>query len=250
IALVRDLYEGRRMAQIMSFVMMIFVLIPAVAPFLGSLIIPAFGWRGVFASFVVLGAVGGLWLNLRQPETLPPERRRPLAAKPLLSALREVLSNRAVRLYIIVLTLGYGQMFGFLSSIQQIYQQTFSITEAFPLWFMATAILSGIGTMLNASLVMRLGMRRITIATYAGQTALSAMLIAASLGGLLDGAAAFPVFFLWSVSIFFMAGLTFGNLNALALQPKGAYRGHGLVRCRGRLHRARCRDRGPDRAGL
>ena len=33
--------------------------------------------------------------------------------------------------------------------------------------------------------------------------------------------AAFPAWFAWSDSIFFMAGLTFGNLNALALQPLG-----------------------------
>src|SRR5690606_12481373 len=44
-AMIRDQYEGRRMAQIMSFVMMIFILVPAVAPFVGSLIIAAFGWR-------------------------------------------------------------------------------------------------------------------------------------------------------------------------------------------------------------
>lgn len=36
LALVRDLYEGREMARISSFVMMIFIMIPAVAPTLGA----------------------------------------------------------------------------------------------------------------------------------------------------------------------------------------------------------------------
>ncbi|KAF0674746.1 nitric-oxide synthase bacterial [Profundibacterium mesophilum KAUST100406-0324] len=220
LALVRDLYEGRRMAQIMSFVMMIFVLIPAVAPFIGSLVVPYFGWRGIFGLFVLLGLVNLVWLNLRQPETLPPEARRPLRAAALRSALREVLSHKAVRLYILVMALGYGQMFGYLSSVQQIYAEVFGITDDFPLWFMAMALLSGLGTITNAALVMRLGMRRITLAAYGGQAVISAALLLLTLAGF-GGAGSFPVFFAWSVSIFLMAGLTFGNLNALALQPLG-----------------------------
>ena len=49
IAIVRDLYQGRPMASIMSYAMMIFTLVPAVAPLLGSYIIVSFGWRAVFS---------------------------------------------------------------------------------------------------------------------------------------------------------------------------------------------------------
>ena len=221
IALVRDMYEGRTMARIMSFVMMIFILIPAVAPSIGALIIAGFGWRGVFGAFVLFGIVGASWVNLRQAETLPPERRRPLRAGTLKAAFREVVSHRLVLLYIVVLTLGFGQMFALLSSIQQIYADTFGKAESFPLWFAATGILSGGGTILNATLVMRLGMRRLAIAAYAVQTVISGLLVLAEVAGVLPPGLAFPVFFFWSASVFFMAGLTFGNLNALALQPMG-----------------------------
>ena len=221
IALVRDLHEGRTMARIMSFVMMIFILIPAVAPSIGALIIAGFGWRGIFGAFVLFGIAGVLWLNLRQEETLPPERRRPLRAGPLRQAFSEVVSHRLVLLYIVVLTLGFGQMFALLSSIQQIYAETFGRADTFPLWFAATGLLSGGGTILNATLVMRLGMRRLAIAAYATQTVISGLLVAAEMSGLLPPGLAFPVFFFWSASVFFMAGLTFGNLNALALQPMG-----------------------------
>jgi MFS transporter, DHA1 family, multidrug resistance protein len=57
-ALVRDMYEGRAMARIMSFVMMIFVLIPSVAPLIGAVIIAGFGWRGIFGAFVLFGIAG------------------------------------------------------------------------------------------------------------------------------------------------------------------------------------------------
>ena len=120
-----------------------------------------------------------------------------------------------------MLTLGFGQMFALLSSIQQIYAETFGRADTFPLWFAATGLLSGGGTILNATLVMRLGMRRLAIAAYATQTLISGLLVAAEMSGLLPPGLAFPVFFFWSASVFFMAGLTFGNLNALALQPMG-----------------------------
>jgi DHA1 family bicyclomycin/chloramphenicol resistance-like MFS transporter len=89
------------------------------------------------------------------------------------------------------------------------------------LWFAATGLLSGGGTILNATLVMRLGMRRLAIAAYGAQTVISGALLVVTLAGLLPPGLAFPAFFVWSVSVFFMAGLTFGNLNALALQPLG-----------------------------
>jgi DHA1 family bicyclomycin/chloramphenicol resistance-like MFS transporter len=221
IALVRDLYEGRTMARIMSFVMMIFILIPAVAPSIGALIIAGFGWRGIFGAFVLFGILTVLWLGLRQEETLAPENRRPFRAGPLWEAFTEVLRNRMVLLYIVVLTLGFGQMFALLSSIQQIYSETFGREETFPLWFAATGLLSGLGTIVNATLVMRLGMRRLAITAYAAQTVISGLLVAAEVTGIIPPGIAFPVFFAWSVSVFFMAGLTFGNLNALALQPMG-----------------------------
>jgi DHA1 family bicyclomycin/chloramphenicol resistance-like MFS transporter len=222
LAMIRDGYEGRRMAQIVSFVMTVFILIPAFAPTLGAGIIALTGtWRGVFGAFVVFGIVGALWLNLRQPETLPPEARRPFRAAPLFAAVREVLSHRMVLLYIAVLSLGFGQMFALLSTIQQVYADVFGKGETFHFWFMATGLLSAGGTILNATLVMRLGMRRLAITAYAAQTVIAGALLVLWLSGLMPDWLALPAFFFWSTSIFFMAGLTFGNLNALALQPMG-----------------------------
>lgn len=221
IAMVRDLYAGRKMAQIMSLVMMIFLLVPAVAPYIGSLIIDAFGWRAIFLSFVGMALTGGLWLSLRQPETLPPERRAPFRPSVLRAAFVEALSNRKVVLYTAVLTLGFGQMFALLSTIHPIYADSYGLADSFPFYFLVTGLVSAIGTILNAALVMRVGMRRIALVTYALQAAVSAGLVlwALSLGD--SALLPFWAFFVWTVSVFAMAGLTFGNLNALALEPMG-----------------------------
>lgn len=217
LALVRDLYSGREMARVTSFVMMIFILIPAVAPAIGQGIIAFSGWRGIFLAFILFAGIGLSWLFLRQPETLPPERRRPLQIRPIGAAVAEVLRDRDVRLYIVVLTLGFGQMFALLSSAQQLFAETYGRGESFPLWFALMAILSGIGTLTNARLVMRLGMRRMALTAYKAQTVISAAVLALAL----VSGAAFPAFFLWATSVFLMAGLTFGNLNALALEKMG-----------------------------
>lgn len=221
LALVRDLYEGREMARISSFVMMIFIMIPAVAPTLGAGIIAISDWHGVFLAFIAFAVIGALWLNIRQAETLPPAARRPLRVGTLYAAAKEVLSDRQVMLATLILTLGFGQMFGLLSSAQQLFGETYGKGENFHLWFAAMALLSGSGTILNATFVMRFGMRRIAKWAYVMQTIVSGVALTLILSGVLPQGLEFPLFFFWAVSVFFMAGVTFGNLNALALQRMG-----------------------------
>lgn len=221
LALVRDLYAGRAMAQITSFVMMVFIIIPALAPSIGAGMIWLAGWHGVFIGFLLFGLIGCAWLNLRQEETLPPAKRRPLRLAPLREAATEILSDRQVMLCTFILTLGFGQMFALLSSAQQLFAETYGKGDNFPAWFAAMALLAGSGTILNARFVIRYGMRRIAKAAYIMQTCVSAVMLVLLMGDLLPPGLAFPAFFFWSVSLFFMAGVTFGNLNALALQRMG-----------------------------
>lgn len=219
-ALVRDLFAGREMAKITSFIMMIFILVPAVAPSIGQLVIAFAGWRGVFWAFMVFGCVGVSWLMIRQPETLAPEDRRPLNVSKLRAAALEVITHSDVRLYIVTMTLGFGQMFALLSTAQQLYA-AHGVTDTFPMWFAIGALMAGTATIFNARYVMRLGMRKIVKGTYISQVAISAVMLVLVLSGLTDGASGFPFIFIYSVSVFAMAGLTFGNLNALALEHMG-----------------------------
>jgi DHA1 family bicyclomycin/chloramphenicol resistance-like MFS transporter len=221
LALVRDLHEGRRMAQMVSVIMTVFMLVPAVAPSFGQAILTVAGWRTIFLSFVAFALVTGLWLNLRQPETLSADRRRAFSAALLAGGVRHVLGDRRTLAYVAILALGFGQMLALLSSTQQIYAETFGRGDEFPLWFMLTAAIAATGTMVNATLVMRLGMKRLAAAAFLGQGAIASAAVLATASGLLPPQAGFPVFLGWSISIFFMAGLTFGNVNALALQPLG-----------------------------
>lgn len=221
LAMVRDLYQGRMMARVTSIVMTIFILVPAIAPTIGALILTVADWRAIFLAFVVFGVVSGSWLMLRQPETLPVERRRPLRVGTLWAALREVLGNGMVRLYIVVLSLGFGQMFIFLSTAPQTFADVYDRGAEMPYWFGGVALVAGTSGILNAVLVVRLGMRRLATWAFAAQTVVASVFLAVLVLAGLSQTAEFAAFIVFLAAAFFMIGLTFGNLNALALEPMG-----------------------------
>lgn len=220
-ALIRDLYEGRQMARVMSFAMMIFTLVPAVAPLLGTGIIALAGWRGIFLAFLLFALVSSLWLGLRQAETLPRARRRPLAFGPLRRACAEVLSHRVILLSIAVQTFCFAALFATISSIQPLFDETFGRADSFPFWFAMIAVVSGSASLLNANLVVRLGMRRMVTSALAVQMVVSGLAALGFGAGLVPAGLAFPAYLAWNIGVFFMVGLTLGNLNALALEPVG-----------------------------
>ena len=223
-ALVRDLYKGRAMAQVISFVMMVFTLVPAIAPLIGQGVIWVAGWRAVFLLFLAFQAAIMLWFGLRQEETLPIEHRRPLAVAPLVQAGRVFGSNRVAVAATLAQVLSSASLFSLLSSVQPIFAQTFDRAAGFPAWFVLIAIGGALGSFLNTRVVMRFGMRRVIRAAYADMLALSALVLAAfALGAI--GTLAFALFMVWCVGLLCVIGLTLGNLSALAMEDMGAMAG-------------------------
>lgn len=220
LAIVRDLYSGREMAKLMSLAMMIFTLVPAFAPLLGAGIIAFSGWRGIFVAFALFAIIVVLWMGLRLPEPLPRENRRPFRLPLLLGAVKEMIQHPTVRLSILVQTLCMGMLFTMLTMVQPIYDQIYDSRDSFPFWFGFVALMSGSASLLNAALVVRVGMRRMVTWSLAAQIVFSAaMLILAGLP--ISTNAAFALFVAWQTSVFFMAGTTLGNLNAMAMEPMG-----------------------------
>ncbi len=220
LAIVRDLFSGREMARIVSIAMMIFTIFPAFAPLMGAGIIALAGWRAIFLAFILFSIISVGWLWLRQPETLPTEDRRPFRGALLLAALRELLAHPTVRGSILVQSLCLGSLFAMLSTVQPIYEVVFDRAESFPLWFGAVALVSGSGSLINAALVLRVGMRRIVTWALGLQIALAGGMIGFALADVSNGTL-FAAFLVWQGYVFLMAGLTMGNLNAMALEPMG-----------------------------
>ena len=219
-AVVRDLYSGREMARVVSVAMMIFTLVPAVAPLLGAVIIAFSDWRGIFVAFAAFAVLIAIWMGVRLPETLPPSDRRPMRVSLMMGALKEMVAHPTVRLSILAQCLCLAMLFTMITLVQPAYDVVFDRAESFPYWFFFIALMAGTGSLLNAILVVRLGMRRMVTWALGAQIVLSAaMLVLETLP--LGNSVAFGLFVAWQTSVFFMAGVTLGNLNAMAMEPMG-----------------------------
>ncbi len=220
LAMIRDLYSGPRMAQILSFVLMVFSLVPALAPLMAVGLISVAGWRSIFLAFIAFSAITLIWLGLRQPETLATEKRASLNLERIWHATLEVLRHPTTRLSICVQTLGFAMLFIAISTTQPVFDLTYGWGHSFHFWFGGIAVVAASSSIINARFVMRYGMRAIIKTAFTIQIGLSlTMALAVVLPLPLQWE--FPIYVLWTLGLFYQAGLTIGNLNALALEPMG-----------------------------
>ena len=219
IALVRDRFEGRAMARVMSLVMGVFILVPAVAPAVGQGILLVAHWRAIFGVLLGLALVSLVWFSLRQQETLTPNLRAPFSLLRIVRAVRETCSNRTAFGYTIAAGLMFGALIAYLNSAQQIFQGQYGLGLQFPLYFAALALSIGAASWVNARLVMRFGMRRLSSLALLAFTGLSLTFFAIAWATAGDP----PLWALMAylMPVFFCIGILFGNFNALAMDPLG-----------------------------
>ncbi len=220
LAIIRDLYSGRVMARIISIAMMIFTLVPAVAPMLGAGVIALSGWRSIFALFILFALIVCIWMGLRLPESLASENRRPFRVPLMVAATKEMFAHPTVRLSIMVQTLCMGVLFTMLTMVQPVYDIVHQSADSFPFWFGFVALMSGSASLLNAAIVVRVGMRRVVTWAMGAQIMITGVVILLNAMPL-SANASFALFVAWQTSVFFMAGVTLGNLNAIAMEPMG-----------------------------
>ena len=226
LAVIRDLYKGREMARIASFVMVVFALVPAIAPMLCAGIITLAGWRSVFFGFALFAAGVMTWYGVRQAETLAPENRRAFRFGNTVHAVTEMFRHPSTRLAIFAQALSMGMLFSVLTTTQPIFDESFGQGENFPYWFALIAVIAATASALNARLVIRFGMRGLIRFVLTAQIGLSLVMIGAVQFDL-PYVWQFATFFIWTTSVFFQTGFTVGNLNALALEPMGHIAGIG-----------------------
>lgn len=227
LALVRDRYEGRRMARVMSFVMTVFILVPIIAPALGQVILLISSWRAIFGSFILIALVSVTWFGLRMPETLALEYRSPFSLKRVTGATLEVIRIRGALGYTVSTGLVGGAFLGYLNSAQQIYQEQYALGELFPLFFAIGAGSLGTASFLNARLVMRFGMH--FLVNWSLRILVLLAIVALGVAMLTDGNPPLWFFMLYLMPTFFGIGILFGNQNSLAMEPLGHLAGVGAA---------------------
>lgn len=216
-AIVRDHVGGDRMARLMSLIMMIFLLVPILAPAIGQGIMMLAGWRAIFGAMAVMGVIVGAWVWVRLPESLAPENVQDIDPPTILRNMGKALSVRCSIGYVIGSALVFGSLFGFLNSSQQLIGEAFGMGDYFAIIFGGAVVGMVVANFTNSRIVERFGARRV------GHTAL--LFFIAFSGILWWSAHAQPqslteFVILLSLNMA-MLGFIGSNFSSIAMQPFG-----------------------------
>ena len=221
VSFVRDVFGGRRMAEVMSLVFMVFMVIPVIAPGVGQVIMLFSEWHMIFIFMAVVAAAISIWTALRMPETMHPEYRRPLTAGSIVGGFSIVLRTRVALFYTLATAVIFGALFGFINSAQQIYVGLYGLGVWFPVLFACVAGLMAVSSFLNSQLVGRFGMRQLSHGALIGFLAVNTILVLLALNG--------PIPLVLFVILFASAMVQFGwigsNFNSIAMEPLGQVAG-------------------------
>ena len=219
LAMVRDRFEGKEMAKVMSLIMMMFIMVPAIAPAVGQGILLFSGWRSIFIFLFIYGVVAMVWMNFRQDETLSDQNRIPLSIANIIAGCKETLFNPISRNYMFAGGIMFGAFIGYLTSAQQILQVQYDLGKLFPVYFGVLALAIGFASFLNSKLVMKFPMEKLCIAALGVICLLSLAFYGLNLISQDNPSLWFLMAYF--IGMFFCFGILFGNFNALAVQPLG-----------------------------
>jgi DHA1 family bicyclomycin/chloramphenicol resistance-like MFS transporter len=226
IAMIRDSYEGDYMAKVMSFIVMIFILIPIIAPTLGQFLMLKYNWQAIFNVQLGIGVLVILWFWKRQPETLATSNRIPFRSATLFSGFIEFFKHKQAIAFTLISGFITGSFMVYLSTSQYIFEVQYNLGEDFPLIFASLAVGVGFATYMNGLFVVKIGMKRIALISLIAYTLSSLIYV------VLNFNQQNPP--LWVLLIYFAmqftaVGFLFGNLRALAMQPIGHIAGVGAA---------------------
>lgn len=218
IAIIRDLYEGDYMARVMSFVTIVFLLIPIIAPAMGKFVLDRYNWQAIFYVQAAISVFVTIWFWLRQKETLAPSHRIPFEFKRILQGTKQTLRFKRTLGFTLISGFIVGSFLVYLSASQQIFQEQYGLKEEFPYIFAGLAVAIGIAIFLNGFFVVKYGMEKLVTGSLIGYFLVSVLYII-----IFYNTPSPPIYLLLTFIAlqFFFIGFLFGNVRALAMQPVG-----------------------------
>ncbi len=196
-ALVRDRFVGVEMGRVMSMAMMVFMIVPILAPSIGQGILLIAPWRWMFVALLLAGVGMVVWGHYRVSETLTPENRRPFNRANVRRGFGVVLRHPVTRGYMLALCSVFGVLVVFISLAQP--------AAAF----------------INARLLRRFGL------VFMTRTALLGLIGVSALWSVLAWMDTVPLalYIVLQGLCLFCFGFLGANLNALAMEPMGHHAG-------------------------
>ena len=194
-AIVRDLYQGVRAGRELARMGSITALAPVVAPSLGGVLQATFGWRASFLGMAALGLCAIILVVRLLPETMKQPPTHPMSLVSIIRGYGTFLRHRTFRIYLAIVSASYGGLFAWISGSSFVLQDLYGLSPLlFGLVFAAATLGYGLGTLLAARLVVRIGIDRTIVC---GGVALAvgglAMAAATALGATSPAALAVPM---------------------------------------------------------
>jgi MFS transporter, DHA1 family, multidrug resistance protein len=218
VAMVRDQFEGSRMAQTLSYVQGVFVIVPVLAPSLGTAILHLGGWRWAMVTPAFLAVLMAFWL-IRLPETLPVQRRRVISPKAVVHAFKEISHIPQTLFCIGVMTCVLGVINSYISMAELITDETYGMKSSFAVVFGLIALAMGGAGFLNANLVGRFGVRRVLSVTPLLVALIAVVFLVGSIAQ--SGKPSYLFYCVCMAALLAAMTLVVSNTNSLALQPLG-----------------------------
>ncbi len=152
-AIVRDLYQKKKAAQVLSTLMIVMAIAPIAGPLIGGQLIQISTWHSIFWLLTLIGVVILLSIFLL-PETHFPEKRVNLQIKNIFATYYKLLSHRQFMRYTLCVTFFYVAVYTFIVDSPFVYITFYGIGEQYYGWLFAINIV-GIMTLsvLNRYLV-------------------------------------------------------------------------------------------------
>lgn len=219
ISIVRDVYGGRMMAEVMSLIMMVFMVVPVIAPGTGQAVMLFGNWHLIFIFMAIIAAAVMCWVYIRLPETLDPADVRPFTLKSVSRGFIIVLTNRVALCYTLASAFIFGALFGFINSAQQIYVGIYQLGVWFPVAFAGVAVTMAFSSFVNSRFVGRFGMRRLSHGALLAFLTVNGLWLLVTLFG--PHPTPFVLYFLFFAVAMFQFGWIGSNFNSLAMEPLG-----------------------------
>ena len=226
IAMVRDTFSGDYMARIMSFITVVFLLVPIVAPAMGQFVLNHYNWQAIFYIQLLFSLMICFWFWKRQPETISKENRIKFTRHIFVNGLKEISKSKITIGFTIISGFITGSFMVYLSTSQYIFQEQYLLKDEFPYIFAGLAIAMGISTFLNGSLVVKYGMEKLVTIALSSFFIVSLLYVIIFYNTTNPSIVILLVFFGLQFS---SIGFLFGNLRALAMQPIGHIAGIGAA---------------------
>lgn len=226
ISIIRDSYSGDYMARVMSFITAFFILVPVVAPALGKFILDHFNWQTIFYVHLFLALLLWIWFWKRQQETLKPQYKVKFSLKNFVGGTKEMLRHPETVIYTFVSGLVTGAFLVYLSSAQHIFEDQYGLREAFPYIFAGLAISIGTSTFTNGTMVMRFGMRNLSLAATVAFSLVAICYLIFFWNSPNPNVTVLVAFLFLQ---FFCLGFMWGNFRSIAMEPIGHIAGIGAA---------------------